>query len=554
MSPLPRTLDSATKPSLSSTLHHVFSSTVELVMRASWGPATTVAQRVAVSLLSKMKKGRLILYTPGSHPNVHTFGIPDGEDLPDGEPVCFVTVNNPSFWLRLATMGSLGFAEAYMYGDIDIPSASLFSLFSLFILNKPYLTFGQAKLTDQGTPTTLSNISQAFSNPLAYYFVTMPQAYLNSSSFFGSISNTRRNISAHYDISNEMFAQFLSEDMTYSCGVWTPAEITAYEAIYSTDRLGSQASRIEAPHNAQHSAYIERGLHDSLYESQIRKLHLIIKKADIQRGHRVLEIGTGWGSFAILAVQTTGCKVDTLTLSSEQATLARKRIRAAGLEDSITIHLMDYRLAPFHHDDLSPALLFDRSSEKGPSWRHLFDRFIAIEMVEHVGKEFLPAFFHVADKCLKPESQDSIGVIQLTTLPEARMPAYINDIDFIQKWVIFPGCFIPSVTQLVDALESGTGGRLLIDSIINIGIHYAPTLRQWRERFEQNFGIVGGIRDSLLRQYPELDMASVEIFRRKWLYYYIYCEFGFAERLLGDHILTFTREQNRARISFAHGM
>lgn len=156
----------------------------------------------------------------------------------------------------------------------------------------------------------------------------------------------------------------------------------------------------------------------------------------------------GWGSFAILAVQLTGCTVDTLTLSSEQAALTRERIKSAGFDDLITVHMMDYRLAPLHSDRLDKAAPSTSEASKEPdneskglSWLGCFDRFVAIEMMEHVGKEYLADFWKVADKCLKP-SGDAIGVVQLTTLPEARMPAYINNVDFIQKWVRYSlhGC------------------------------------------------------------------------------------------------------------------
>lgn len=128
----------------------------------------------------------------------------------------------------------------------------------------------------------------------------------------------------------------------------------------------------------------------------------------------------------------TGCIVDTLTLSSEQASLARRRISEAGLEKSITVHLMDYRLAPLHFDPSS--LSSTKAEENRTSWRGLFDRFVSIEMMEHVGREFLADYWSVVDQCLKPEG-DAFGVVQLTTLPEARMAAYIGDVDFIQKWV-----------------------------------------------------------------------------------------------------------------------
>lgn len=258
-----------------------------------------------------------------------------------------------------------------MYGDIAI--SSLFAIFALFILNKPYLTFGSSPSpsppsTDRQQTNTSSGafsirrLPRALSNPLSYYFVTLPQAYLNTSSFIGNISNTRRNISAHYDISNEMFANFLSEDMTYSCGLWEEKEVTIYEELYSHDRLGrsssseslsrsspkgtkagisgpekwdldidsesqsganfSDASTLAAS-SGQPTPQFELSsvddmlggnipimptdmgpifakqlpLLDPLFEAQMRKLRLIIDKAGIKAGHRVLEIGTGTLSF-----------------------------------------------------------------------------------------------------------------------------------------------------------------------------------------------------------------------------------------------------------------
>ncbi|KAF8303342.1 S-adenosyl-L-methionine-dependent methyltransferase [Clavulina sp. PMI_390] len=496
MSPLPRTLNVAEVTTVSSRIQDVFSSSLEWFVYRTWTPTTETAERLALSMLSKMQKGRLTINVlTSSESHAHTFGVPTDIQVPEDEPVAEFVVRSPAFWLRLISSGSLGFAEAFMYGDVDITNQDMFAVFNLYIINKSYLT-------------TSSSIPRALTNPLAYYLVTLPQAWLNTSAQLANTSNTRSNVAAHYDISNDMFATFLSTDMTYSCGVSTKAELEMFDL---------NLNQLVGP----------------LFESQLRKLRLIISKANIETGHRVLEVGT--------AAQTTGCKVDTLTLSSEQAALARERIHAAGLDDLVTVHLFDYRLAPLQFDPPAPG----SSDEKGVSWRGLFDRFVAIEMVEHVGKDFLPEFFHTVGQCLKPKGHDAVGVIQLSTLPEARMPNYINDVEFIQKW-LFPGCFVPSVTQLVSALEAGTTGDLIIDSILNIGNHYGPTLRAWRERFEDKFDVPGGIRNTLLQRYPDLDEDAVEVFCRKWLYFYIYSEFGFTEKLVGVHILRFTREGNKA--------
>jgi cyclopropane-fatty-acyl-phospholipid synthase len=217
-----------------------------------------------------------------------------------------------------------------MYGDITV--SSLFAFFKLFILNKPFLSFGSPPGSSfpasKLQKSSISHISRALSNPLSYYLVKLPQAYLNSSTFVGSLSNTRGNISAHYDISNEMFARFLSEDMTYSCGIWTEKDIAAYEEVYGVESLGRTTRRIE-DNETQQSKFLDSSsaegstlgdsdasssashgilskgifgadrLRGPLFDAQLRKLRLIIDKAEIKRGHRVLEIGTGMFSIIV---------------------------------------------------------------------------------------------------------------------------------------------------------------------------------------------------------------------------------------------------------------
>lgn len=184
------------------------------------------------------------------------------------------------------------------------------------------------------------------------------------------MSNALLNISAHYDISNEMFAAFLSPDMTYSCPVWKP-------------------ERLDEPE-------------ESLEEAQIRKLQIFIDEAHIKGSDHVLEIGTGWGSFAIQAVQKTGCRVTSLTLSKEQKALAEDRIAKAGLSDRIEVLLMDYRALPV------PA--------------QPYDKIVSIEMLEAVGKEFLSTYFSCIHRLLKKNG--GIAVFQCITMPEGRYEAY----------------------------------------------------------------------------------------------------------------------------------
>ena len=137
--------------------------------------------------------------------------------------------------------------------------------------------------------------------------------------------------------------------------------------------------------------------HDSLHQAQLRKLRHIINKADIRPGNRVLEVGSGWGSLAIEAVRLTGCTVDTITLSVHQQALAQQRIREEGFEDKITVHLMDYRAMP-------------------KEWDGAFDRFISVEMIEAVGREFLEKYWSMVDWALKRKG--GVGVVQVITIPE----------------------------------------------------------------------------------------------------------------------------------------
>ena len=181
------------------------------------------------------------------------------------------------------------------------------------------------------------------------------------------MSNALLNISAHYDISNDMFAAFLSPDMTYSCPVW-----------------GVQPG--------------ERVTHETLEEAQMRKLQRFIDGAKIKPSDHVLEIGTGWGSFAIEAVKQTGCRVTSLTLSKEQLALAEERIREAALEDKIDVKLMDYRELPTPEEP--------------------FDKIVSIEMLEAVGREYLSTYFTCTDRLLKRDG--GIAMFQCITMPESR--------------------------------------------------------------------------------------------------------------------------------------
>lgn len=258
-----------------------------------------------------------------------------------------------------------------------------------------------------------------------------------------------------------MFAAFLSEDMTYSCPIWLP----------TTD---------------------PKSLFQTLNDAQDLKLQYFIKAAKIKATDHVLEIGTGWGSFAIAAVRTTGCQITSLTLSREQKELAEERIAAAGFQDHIEVLLCDYRALP------TPA-------------EGLYDKIVSIEMLEAVGREYLDTYFERIHKLLKRDG--GIAVFQCITMPESRYEAYSRSEDFIRKY-IFPGGHLPTVSQLVGSIDRGTKGTLIVDSILNIGGQYVKTLRLWRENFERNFD--SKIRPALMKEHRGMADKDVELFRRKW--------------------------------------
>ncbi|RMY27279.1 hypothetical protein D0865_16053 [Hortaea werneckii] len=460
----------------------------------AWPPLLSFSRAAILNLLKQIQVGSLqITDTDGT---LTVCGSPrrastatKTEKSVYTTPHAELRVLNDLFWVRLAIFADMGFAESYMLGEVECPDLTAF--FKVFITNRNYLANG-------------TTFTSTLSGKIA--------GFVRSTN---TLTNARLNISAHYDISNDMFAAFLSPDMTYSCPVWLPKS--------------NPASSQETLEQAQH-----------------RKLTRFLTNAHIKSSDHVLEIGTGWGSFAILAASETGCRITSLTLSAEQKTLAEQRIAAAGLSDRITVLLADYRA-------LTP----------GATDREKFDKVVSIEMLEAVGAEYLETYFRCIDRLLK--SEGGVAVFQCITMPESRYEGYRNSDDFIRRY-IFPGGHLPTVTQLMDAVRAGStpskkdrkgssvtddeGGqqpRLIPESVENIGPHYAKTLRLWRQAFMQNFA--AKIRPALLREHAggkeggkTMSEDEIETFKRKWEYYFAYCEAGFATKTLGDVILTVGRE------------
>ncbi|KAI9888608.1 MAG: hypothetical protein M1814_006589 [Vezdaea aestivalis] len=437
-----------------------------------WNPIVQLSRRGAFIVLARIARGQLIIEDVDG--TVEKFG-----DTAIDSVTAKITVKRDAFWLRLAVFADMvrsgpskaydqkGFAEAFMLGEVDCDNLTAFFRASLgvkqiFILNREQLSNGSTLTSSLvGSLTGLVRRTNTLSNALL-------------------------NISAHYDISNEMFAAFLSDDMTYSCPIWSP-------------KSSLQCST------------------EALEHAQMTKLNRFIQGARIKQIDHVLEIGTGWGSFAIEAVRQTGCRVTSLTLSKEQKHLAEKRINAAGYADRIEVLLCDYRAVP---EPTRP-----------------FDKVVSIEMLEAVGREYLDIYFECIDKLLRKDG--GIAVFQCITMPESRYESYSKSEDFIRKY-IFPGGHLPTVTQLAQSIEKGTKGSLIIDRVENIGGHYAKTLRLWKLKFLQNFD--SRIRPALLKEHTGMAEEEVETFRRKWEYYFTYCEAGFNTKTLGDVIITASRE------------
>jgi cyclopropane-fatty-acyl-phospholipid synthase len=279
---------------------------------------------------------------------------------------------------------------------------------------------------------------------------------------YNSRRQARRNIADHYDLSNHMFAEFLDETMTYSSALF--------------ESLPGHESR--------------------LADAQRRKIERILDAAGVGAGSRVLEIGTGWGELCIRAAMR-GAHVRSITLSAEQQRLARQRVAEAGVSDLVKIDLCDYR-------DVEGS----------------YDAVLSIEMIEAVGYPFWPKYFQTLDRLVAPGGRVAIQAI---TMPHGRMLASRNTYTWIQKY-IFPGGLLPSTEAILGITGSTT--RLRTVDMFSLRLHYAETLRLWRERF------VG-------RQYALAELGFDDVFHRMWELYLAYSEAGFRSGYLDVYQWTF---------------
>jgi cyclopropane-fatty-acyl-phospholipid synthase len=373
--------------------------------------------------------------------------LPDGtplDEFPAADDAPSITVPDPdAFFARIGQSPMIGLGESYMAGDwAATPGTDLADALAPFA----------ERLTD-------------LVPPLFYRLrhLVLPRLHEGHEN---TLENARRHIQRHYDLSNEMFALFLDPSLSYSSAIF--------------ERLDP------APKQDHHE------------QAQLAKIDAVLDAASVGAGTRLLEIGTGWGSLAIRAAQR-GAVVTTLTLSAEQAALARRRIADAGVDDRVEVLLRDYR------------------EEHGT-----YDAVVSVEMIEAVGERYWPTYFAKIDEVLAPGGRVAIQAI---LLEHHRMLATRNTYGWIQKY-IFPGGLLPSVRAIEQVLREHTD--LQVTATRRIGRHYAHTLRLWRERFLANWAEVEAL-------------GFDETFRRMWEFYLAYCEAGFRTGYLDDAILTLER-------------
>ncbi|OBZ79890.1 Tuberculostearic acid methyltransferase UfaA1 [Grifola frondosa] len=250
----------------------------------------------------------------------------------------------------------------------------------------------------------------------------------------------------------------------------------------------------------------------------MRKIRHVLAKARIAPGHRLLEIGTGWGAMAIEAARL-GCIVDTVTLSSQQKLLTEERAASAGLSDRVRVHLLDYRQLP-------------------ASFEGVFDSFVSCGMVEATGLNDHTTYFKVIDWALKKNK--GAAVISATAQPEFRYSKFQPD-DFARHYH-WANTFLPNATYFPLAAQEAVQGRLVLHSVEDHGPHYPRTLREWGRRFEENFR--GDVVSKVIEEQPGLaDKQAMEAFKRKWKYMFEYAEAGYARAYTSLNCWTFARPE-----------
>jgi cyclopropane-fatty-acyl-phospholipid synthase len=404
------------------------------------GRRMSIYDKIALKLLSGLTKGSL------------TITMPDGEVFRigsnDGTVHANLRIHDTDMFRKSILYGDIGFGESYVDGNWDTDSVTNFiSWWILNYENNPALSGSGRKFSPMGFLQFLDRFSHLFRA--------------------NTKTGAQRNIAEHYDLSNGFYSLWLDPSMTYS------------------------------------SAHFRNGA-STLEEGQFQKYDRLCRKLRLSADDHVLEIGSGWGGFAVHAVKYYGCRITTITISKEQFAYAKERFEREGVADRVEIKLMDYR---------------DVDGE--------FDKIVSIEMLEAVGHEFLPAYFGKVQQLLK---RNGLAGFQVITSPDARYDEFRKGVDWIQTH-IFPGTLLPSIAAMNAAVNS-TGEMHLVD-LKDFGKDYARTLALWREEFNRKIGQVK-------------ELGFDDRFIRKWNYYLSYCEAGFAMRNISVVQMIYSRPNNFA--------
>ena len=342
-----------------------------------------------------------------------------------------ILVKNKAFYKKIVLFGDIGFGESFMDGDWETPD--LVQLISWMIQN-------------------LDNIEKQSTVQKVFSPLNLLKAYNRVSHYLkpNSIAGSRKNISEHYDLSNEFFQLFLDPSMTYS------------------------------------SAFFETGK-ESLEKAQQAKYELMCQSIKLKPTDHVLEIGCGWGGFALFAAKNFGCKVTGITISKRQFELATERVRKENLEEKIKIVFQDYRLM-----------------------EGKFDKIVSIEMIEAVGHKYFNEYFRKIDSLL---AQNGIVGLQAIIIPDKKYDEYRKSVDWIQKY-IFPGGLLPSIAKINQSVNQTSSLNLY--NLKEFGLSYAKTLSSWKENMFRNISQIK-------------EMGFDDKFIRKWEYYFSYCEAAFQQ-------------------------
>jgi cyclopropane-fatty-acyl-phospholipid synthase len=358
---------------------------------------------------------------------------------------------------RGVLVDTFGQKDSELHAEIDFQCLSVYKS----LLFGGSVASGETFSEGLWTTPNLTNVIRVFARNLPLLdsweskmeWLAFPIRKISHLANKNSASGAKKNIAAHYDLGNKLYTRFLDDTMMYS------------SAIYPSKN-------------------------STLAQAQNAKLKAICDKLQLTSKDHVVEIGTGWGGLAVFAAKNYGCKVTTTTISEEQHQYTQNLINKEGLQDKITLLKEDYRLLEGKYDKL-----------------------VSIEMIEAVGKEYLPTFFKKCSSLLKDEG---LMVLQAITISDHRLESYSKSVDFIQKH-IFPGGYLPSQLLINQHLKKHTD--LMIRDLHDIGLDYARTLRDWHHKLLEN-------------KEPLAEDGYDDRFMNMWRYYFSYCEGGFLERTI----------------------